>query len=144
MDQKSIGDSSFIPPQLTDIRDCWDTIKHGIRHILEDDPGLTFRPEDVYSDCVNQKAFLYTSSVGFIVFVIQVDEFTKDRTLLIWLGYTYIKGDHRWVTHKEWFSNLAKEAGCRYLEQRSIIKELEPYYLKNGWELSTRVYIKEV
>ena len=69
-------------PKHADIRTCWDKVKPGIVDILKDNPLLTFIPEDVYSECVNERAFLYTSSVGFLVLTVEVDTFTKDKTLL--------------------------------------------------------------
>ena len=131
-------------PKHADIRTCWDKVKPGIVDILKDNPLLTFIPEDVYSECVNERAFLYTSSVGFLVLTVEVDTFTKDKTLLLWIAYTYNKGGHNWLAHNEWFNDLAKQAGCRYLEARSRVPEMESYTKQIGWELDTRIYRKEV
>ena len=131
-------------PKHADIRTCWDKVKPGIVDILKDNPLLTFIPEDVYSECVNERAFLYTSSVGFLVLTVEVDTFTKDKTLLLWIAYTYNKGGHNWLAHNEWFNDLAKQAGCRYLEARSRVPEMESYTKQIDWELDTRIYRKEV
>ena len=131
-------------PKHADIRTCWDKVKPGIVDILKDNPLLTFIPEDVYSECVNERAFLYTSSVGFLVLTVEVDTFTKDKTLLLWIAYTYNKGGHNWLAHNEWFNDLAKQAGCRYLEARSRVPEMESYTKQIRWELDTRIYRKEV
>ena len=76
-------------PKPADIRQCWDKIKPGIVEILKENSFLTYIPEDVYSECVNERAFLYTSSVGFLILTIEIDRFTKDKTLLLWIAYTY-------------------------------------------------------
>ena len=131
-------------PLPADIRQCWDKIKPGLVEIIEENPLLTFIPEDVYSECVNERAFLYTSSVGFLVLTVEVDTFTKDKTLLLWIAYTYNKGGHEWLAHDEWFNDLAKNAGCKYLEARSRVLEMESYTKKIGWELDTRIYRKNV
>ena len=131
-------------PLPADIRQCWDKIKPGLVEIIEENPLLTFIPEDVYSECVNERAFLYTSSVGFLVLTVEVDTFTKDKTLLLWIAYTYNKGGHEWLAHDEWFNDLAKNAGCKYLEARSRVLEMESYTKKIGWELDTRFYRKNV
>jgi hypothetical protein len=136
--------STIEEPVYTDIRKCWNVIKTGILDILEENPHLTYIPEDVYSECVNERAFLYTSPVGFLVLTTEVDQFTKDKTLLLWIAYTYNKGGHNWLNHEEWFNNLAKEAGCKYLEARSRVPEMESYVEQIGWELDTRIYRKEV
>ena len=67
-------------PLPADIRQCWDKIKPGLVEIIKENPLLTFIPEDVYSECVNERAFLYTSPVGFLVLTVEVDTFTKDKT----------------------------------------------------------------
>ena len=131
-------------PIPADIRQHWEVVKSGIVEILLENPTLTFIPEDVYSECVNERAFLYMSSVGFLILTIEVDQFTKDKTLLLWIAYTYNKGGHEWLAHEEWFDNLAKQAGCKYLEARSRVPEMESYTKKIGWELDTRIYRKKV
>ena len=136
--------STIEEPEFADIRKCWNVVKTGILDILKENPTLTFIPEDVYSECVNERAFLYMSSVGFLILTIEVDQFTKDKTLLLWIAYTYKKGGHQWVAHEEWFNNLAKSAGCKYLEARSRVPEMESYTKKIGWELDTRIYRKKV
>ena len=136
--------SDFIEPVLTDIRSTWNKVRPGIESILADNPDLTYIPEDVYSECVNERAFLYTSSVGFLILTMEVDRFTKDKTLLLWIAYTYNKGGHEWPAHEEWFNNLAKEIGCKYLEARSRVPEMETYTKKIGWELDTRIYRKDI
>jgi len=142
---ESTGRKSTIEePVYTDIRKCWNVIRTGILEVLKENPHLTYIPEDVYSECVNERAFLYTSPVGFLILTIEVDQFTKDKTLLLWIAYTYNKGGHNWLSHEEWFNNLAKEAGCKYLEARSRVPEMESYVEQIGWELDTRIYRKKV
>ena len=136
--------STIEEPVYTDIRKCWNVIKTGILDVLKENPHLTYIPEDVYSECVNERAFLYTSSVGFLILTVETDQFTKDKTLLLWIAYTYQKGGHNWLAHDEWFNNLAKEAGCKYLEARSRVPEMESYTKTIGWELDTRIYRKKV
>lgn len=143
MERRSIT-NDFIPPKLTDIRSCWDRIKPGIEEILKENPYLSFIPEDVYSECVNERAFLYTSPVGFGVLTIEVDQFTKDKTLLIWIAYTYSKGGHHWMPHEDWVMSLAKNAGCKYIEARSRVPEMETYVKDIGWNLETRIYRKKI
>tara|TARA_R100001086_G_scaffold229941_2_gene150041 strand:+ start:194 stop:556 length:363 start_codon:yes stop_codon:yes gene_type:complete len=116
----------------------------GVLEVLKENPHLTYIPEDVYSECVNERAFLYTSPVGFLILTVETDQFTKDKTLLLWIAYTYNKGGHNWLAHEEWFNNLAKEAGCKYLEARSRVPEMESYTKQIGWELDTRIYRKKV
>ena len=131
-------------PKPADIRQCWDKIKPGIVEIIKENPYLTYIPEDVYSECVNERAFLYTSSVGFLILTLEVDRFTKDKTLYVWIAYTYSKGGHVIVTHMPWLDKLAKKYGCKYLEAQSNVRKLEQYFPNNGWELNMSIYRRTV
>ena len=135
---------SFVTPEPTNIRDCWDMVKEGITSILKESPTLTYLPEDVYSECVNGRAHLFTSPLGFVILRVVNDSFTGDNTLLIWLAYVYKKGQHNWLTHVKWFEEVAKNADCKFLEARSTVPELEPYFLDSGWCLDTKIFIKDI
>ena len=130
----------FVEPVLTDIRSTWNTVKPGIKQILRDNPSLTFIPEDVYSECVNERAFLFTSPKGFLVLTIEVDRYTKDKTLYMWLAYTYDIGGHQWIAHEQWMESVAKELDCKFIEAQSNVPGFESYAVANGWSLDTRVY----
>ena len=136
--------NDFIEPVLTDIRSTWNIVKPGIESILADNPSLTFIPEDVYSDCVDERAFLFTSPIGFLVLTIDIDRYTKDKTLYMWIAYTYSKGSGQWLDHKNWINKLAKGSECKYIEAQSHVPELEPYAISKGWNLDTRVYRRKV
>ena len=128
---------------FTDIRTCWDEVRPGIEEILKD-RTLNYRPEDVYAACVAEQAFLYKASYGFVILTVEVDEFTKERTLFVWLGYTYEKGNNIWVQTRAWFDKIARSIGCTYVGAHTKIKELETYFVKEGWELDTRIFRRKV
>ena len=136
--------NDFVKPVLTDIRSTWNIVKPGLESILADNPTLTFIPEDVYSECVNERAFLFTSPVGFLVLTIKVDQFTKDKTLYMWIAYTYEKGGHEWLAHEEWIESVAKQLDCKFIEAQSNVPAFESYAVKNGWDLDTRIYRRKV
>ena len=134
----------FVEPVLTDIRSTWNIVKPGLESILADNPSLTFIPEDVYSECVNERAFLFTSPVGFLVITTETDRYTKDKTLYMWIAYTYKKGGHEWLAHEEWIEGVARQLECKFIEAQSNVPELEPYAVKRGWSLDTRIYRRTV
>ena len=142
MEKKST--TNFIEPQLTDIRSCWPKIKKGIEFIIEENPILSFIPEDVYSECVNKRAFLFTSDKGFLVLTEERDTFTNEKTLLIWIAYTYKKCDSNWIDHVEWFDALATDSGCTFIEARSRVPEMREYAVANGWKIDTIVYRRQI
>jgi hypothetical protein len=130
--------------QFTDIRSCWEDIKPGIVEILEQDKFPTIRPEEVYSECVNGRAFLYTSKDAFVILTLEEDEFLDEKRLVVWLAYAYKTGAYLWVSHKDWFNALAKELNCQYIVAKSNTKKLSDYFLRTGWSLETRVFKTEV
>ena len=131
-------------PVFSNVRECWDKIKPGIVEILKNNPTLTFIPEDVYSECVNENAYLFTSLKGFLVFTIEIDRYTKDKTLYMWIAYTYEKGGHEWLAHEEWIESVAKQLDCKFIEAQSNVPAFESYAVKNGWDLDTRIYRRKV
>ena len=131
-------------PVFSNIRKCWDKVKPGIVEILKNNPTLTFIPEDVYSECVNENAYLFTSPKGFLVFTIEIDRYTKDKTLYMWIAYTYTKGANQWVAHVDWLNHVAESFGCSYIEAQSNVDKFEQYAVKNGWSLDRRIYRRKV
>ena len=131
-------------PVFSNIRECWNKVKPGIVEILKNNPTLTFIPEDVYSECVNENAYLFTSLKGFLIFTIEIDRYTKDKTLYMWIAYTYEKGGHEWLAHEEWIESVAKQLDCKFIEAQSNVPDFESYAVKNGWSLDTRIYRRKV
>ena len=134
----------FVNPEVADIRVEWDNVKPGIEAILAASPQLTFLPEDVYSECVNGRATLLVSPAGFLVLTTEIDTFTNNKTLLIWIAYTYVRSTNNWLDHVKWFENIARDLGCKFIEGRSDVPRMEAYALRNGWTLDTRIYTREV
>ncbi len=107
--------ATSINPRVVDIRQEWDWVKVGIEEVLREHPQLTFRPEDVYTACVTEAALLWVAPEGFVVTTGETDNFTGDRTLLIWIAWAeergiYDKGDAKtqYVKLAEEFGELAK------------------------------------
>jgi hypothetical protein len=48
------------------------------------------------------------------------------------------------MKHVQWFEELARKTGCRYIEARSSVSQMEEYALRQGFSLNTRVYTKEI
>ena len=142
--ERRLTTDGFIEPVLTDIRSTWSTVRPGLEEILKANPSLTFLPEDVYSECVNERAFLFTSPKGFLVLTIEIDRYTKDKTLYMWVAYTYDIGEHQWITHQDWINEVSKNLDCKFIEAQSNVSSFEEYAIKNGWSLDTRIYRRNV
>lgn len=142
--ERRLTTDDFVEPVLTDIRSTWNTVKPGLEQILKDNPNLTFLPEDVYSECVNERAFLFTSPKGFLVLTIEIDRYTKHKTLYMWIAYTYNTGEHQWIAHQDWINGVAKQLDCVFIEAQSNVSSFEEYAIQNGWTLDTRIYRRNV
>jgi len=134
----------YSDPEFADIRDNWDWVKPGIEEILKDSSHLTFRPEDVYAECISGRAALYVTPIGFAVVTVSVDEYTKERRLFIWLAWVKDRGEHKWLLYEDWLNLLAVDLECERIEARSSVLELQPYAVATGWRIDTVIYSREV
>ena len=131
----------------SDIRLEWDWIKPQIETILLEQSHLTYRPEDVYANCVNGSAILLTiEKTKFVVVETLTDNFTHKKTLNIWLAW--VSPEHKSQTntalHLPFFENMARDFGCSYLECSTDKPRLGRLYTSIGWKLKTQVYIKDL
>lgn len=131
-------------PYLADIRKEWDWVSEGVREILERTPQLTFRQEDVYAACVNGQALLWITSEGFVVTTVEVDRFTEDRTLLVWLAWARHRGEKKAAYYLPFFEKQARKAGLQKMEVRSAVRQMIDYLESDGWLLDHIVYTRDV
>ena len=129
-------------PVIADIRKEWDWVKVGVKEILIDQPQLTYRPEDVYAECVSGNATLFVLGKNFAVTTVYLDKYTDDKIFLGWLTWgKNIQNAHRYV---HFFEKVARDCGCVYMEGRTSIDRLGEYYLENDWKLETRVFRRKL
>ena len=131
-------------PVIADIRDQWDWIRPALLEIKSDTPTITWRPEDVYAECVYGNALLYIAAEGFAITTVLTDQYTKDRTLHFWICWAKRKGGKNVLKYLPFFKNVAQELECKFFELGTSVKELDPYFKINGWTLTTRTYRREV
>ena len=129
-------------PVIADIRKEWDWVKVGVKEILIDQPQLTYRPEDVYAECVNGNATLFVLGKNFAITTVYLDKYTDDKIFLGWLTWgKNMQNCHRLV---HFFEKIARDCGCVYMEGRTSIDRLGEYYLENDWKLETRVFRRKL
>ena len=129
-------------PVIADIRKEWDWVKVGVKEILIDQPQLTYRPEDVYAECVNGNATLFVLGKNFAITTVYLDKYTDDKIFLGWLTWgKNIQNAHKYV---HFFEKVARDCGCVYMEGRTSIDRLGEYYLENDWKLETRVFRRKL
>ena len=130
-----------------DIRLEWDWVKPAIEFILQEQPLLTYRSEDVYARCVSGDAILMTANKAkFSIVEILTDNYTYKKTLNIWLAW--VSPDHRTgsdtVSYISHFENIAREFNCYYLECSTSKPSIGRLHTSNGWKLKTQVYIRDL
>ena len=139
-DYKHNDDIADIDPRITDIKAAWDWVKVGIEEILLEQPQLTFTPENIYSECKNGSALLWTTDEGFIISSTLVDPFNREETFLVWIAWAKKRGGNCVVKHFPFFQRKAKEAGYKYIEVRTPVEAMNKYLTSQGWDLNTTIY----
>ena len=137
-------DEKLADPVAADIRHEWHWVKPGIEEILSADSDLTFLPEDVYAYCKSGAALLWVTDDGFVVTTTETDEFTGDKTFLVWLAWAKSRGSNLAVLHYEFFAGRAREVGYAQIEVRSSVPALQKYLPDNGWKIATVVYTRDL
>ena len=131
-------------PVITNIRDEWDWIRPALVELKEQIPSLTWRPEDVYAECLYGKAVLHVSPEGFVITKVITDQYTKERTLHFWICWAKKLGSNNVINYLPFFENVAKQLECNRLEVWTPVNALEAYLRGSGWSLDTKVYTRQV
>ena len=130
-----------------DIRLEWDWVKPAIEAILQEQPKLTYRPEDVYANCVNGSAILMVvGQTKFVVAETIIDPFTNKKTLNIWVAW--VAPEHRTgndtETYLPFFETMGLDLGCTYVQCSTNKPSLGRLYTSIGWELKTQIYSRDL
>ena len=131
-------------PVFADIRQEWDWVKVGIEEIIAQQPQLTFRAEDVYADCVAEKAVLWVAPEGFVITSTEVDRYNGLKSMLVWLAWAKELGNNCVVKYWSFFADVAKEAGYDRLMVKTPVQKLEPYLVNQGWAKDTVIYTRDL
>ena len=142
--ESMLGEKVLSEPVLADIRDEWDWVRPGLLQIKEETPTLTFRPEDIYAECLYGNALLYIAPYWFAITTVLVDQYTKDRTLHFWVCWAKEKGGKTVLKYLPFFRKVAQELECKFFEVGTAVEELDPYLKTNGWILTMSTYRRDV
>jgi hypothetical protein len=117
----------FIP--VNELRNWWPSVREGINKIKTKSPE-NWIPEDVYTDCFNQKAMLWVvlkNNHFFGFFILQPIE----QELHVWAAWT-LENDYQTVEKGlQFIKNVASEANFKYLTFSSH---------RPGWERKAKAY----
>ena len=132
-------------PKVANIREEWHWVKPGVEEILHLDPNLTFRPEDIYASCVSGESQLWVHPNFFNVATIEVDQFTGDRTFLLWLSWAKERGGANAVTFASFYEDVARQYNCQRIETRSAQMPAVQYAVdKVGWDIREIIFGKDL
>lgn len=117
----------FIP--VDELRNWWPSVRDGINKIKTKSPE-NWIPEDVYTDCFNQKAMLWVvlkDSHFYGFFILQ----PLGQELHVWAAWT-LENDYQVVQKGlQFIKNMAREANVKYLTFSSH---------RPGWERRAKAY----
>ena len=137
--------TELVYPRVANIREEWDWVRTGIEEILHLDKNLTFRPEDVYASVLSGESQLWVHPNFFNVATIETDEFTGDKTFLLWLSWAKERGGANAVTFASFYEDVARRYGCQRIETKSCQMPAVQYAVdKVGWEITEITFGKEL
>lgn len=126
------------------IREVWDAIKPGLLKVkAKAGEAAPWRPEDIYSEVLNNQAALYldaeSADAGFVVVYPHTDTYSGLKSLWIWVAYSPL-GDaaSRYLND---LKALARLAGCSRLMMSSPRRGFER---RTDWQLLSAEFYMEV
>jgi hypothetical protein len=137
-------DERAVEPVVGDIRKDWDSVGPAVNRLIQDYPQLSFRSEDVYAAVVSGEAIYWKAPEGFVISTVEIDEFSGEKTLLIWLAWSHKRGKKNVLKYYPFFQKTAKEAGMEAIEVRTPLPEMRQILVGAGWKVDTVVYRLEV
>jgi hypothetical protein len=129
-------------PQLGDLRADWDKVEPALLELLQRAPHHTWRPIDVYAAVYSGDALYMCTRDGFVILETSTCPYTKEKALFIWVAYAYNRNQDLVGLHLRFFEGIAKKLGCTSIKTSTPIDELEPHLINNGFELSTRTFVR--
>ena len=130
--------------RLGDIREEWWWIRPAIEEILADNPTLSYIPEDVYAEVKAERAMLFIAEGGFAVTTSEVDRYTGDKTLLMWIYWSQPRKAPALFRHMEGIRQVAEATGNSWIEARTKSERWGNALARRGWVLDDLIYRKPV
>ena len=131
--------------QPCDIRDVWSVVRKGLE-IVKESTDQQWIPEDVYSACVNKRAFLYMdrdrTPDGFAIFQSQYCEFERISKFLIWIVYDPVNGTA--LNYVDDWENLARDTGHDAVEFVTPLEGVGRLTKKLGYNKVSSLYRKDI
>jgi hypothetical protein len=128
-----------------DIRDVWTTVREGLE-IVKKTTNPPWIPEDIYSCCVSQQAFLYMDPErtrdGFAIVQSQFCPFERISKFLLWVVYDpeFGTADH----YVDEWEDIAMKTGHDAVEFVTPIEAIGRLTSKHGYQKVSSLYRKDL
>ena len=132
-------------PVVSNIRREWDWVKAGLEEILHLDPNLTWRPEDIYASVISGESHLWVHPDFYNISTVETDEFTGEKTFLLWISYARQRGGANAVTYAKFYEDVARQLGCQHISTKSVQMPAVEYAVeKVGWGITEITFGKDL
>jgi len=98
----------------------------------------------VYKMCEDGQAILWVTNEWFVISTEEVDEFTGNRTFLLWLAWAKKRGTKAGISGTRFFEEAARYAGFSSIEIRTAVPSVVQYLQDTGWQLDTVVLSRQL
>ena len=131
-------------PVVADIRHEWDWVRPLLEELKSSHEHINWIPEDVYHECRTGNAVLWVAPEGFVITTLHTDEYTNEKSLVVWIACAKKIGRRNVLTYLPFFEDVAKGCDCSSVEVWSFIRHMEEYLAPLGFEVATRVFRKMI
>jgi len=122
-------------PVIANIRAEWDWVRPGIEEVLHLDVNADYRPEDVYASCVMGESHLWVHPEGFVVTTSEINKYTGERSLLIWIAHAKQRGGSVATDYTAFFEDVARNTGHSHIQTITPHEPLADYLIATaGWQ----------
>ncbi len=134
----------LINPVIGDIREHWHWVKPGVEEILATQPQLSYKPEDVYAECLYGESTLWVAEEGFVVARSYTDPYSGKKILFVWIAWAKEQGGKNVARYLDFVAEVAKSTEHSILEVRTPLDPMKPYLTSLGFEIEAVIYKKEI
>jgi len=127
-----------------DIRKVWDIIVDGLIQVKHQ-TGAEWRPEDIYHAVLSGKSFLFMDSSdeeSFVVLNEYSHPYLSERVMIVDIAYN--KTGDAIDRYQAQMEDIAKEAGCAFVEFSSPRTGFKRVAEKHGYETVCTIYRKRL
>lgn len=127
-----------------DIRKVWDAISDAMKEVAHI-TDAEWRPEDVYHSVVSGKSFLFmdsSDSQSFVVLSEYAHPYLSEKVLTVDIAYN--KTGNAIDRYQSEIEDIAREAGCSFIEFSTPHEGLKRVVEKHGYETICTTYRKKL